>query len=385
MAATAFLLAVLRVVLAVQCSSASSSFAHGQPAASEFALMHDFTGARFFEGSSKFEFFTEGDPTGGTVEFVNESTAKAEGLAGVNAAGQVFMRADNVTINPGGRGRKSVRVTSTARLDPKDLPLEPNGTGHLLIVLNLSHIPTGCATWPAFWMDAAVGAWPTYGEIDIIEGVHNTNATTTTLHTNLGCDQGSRLVDPPLQSMTGAWQQVDGQNATDCYIHAYEGEDNMGCPIHSSPSSCSMGAPFNDNGGGVYAFLWTDQAAPPRSYACAANGQCGVAAVGANTTFNNSECDSTCKPPPAPPPPGPAPPPGPPATSCETPREGFDLDGTNGPGVAAKTAEGCCPLCLADKGCDGYTYFQGELSTATFRPVVLFDRTIATLFFFLRV
>ena len=82
--------------------------------------MHDFTGARFFEG---FEFFTDGDPTGGTVDFVDEKTAMAERLAGVNAAGQVFMRADNVTTNPSGRGRKSVRVTSTARLDPKDLPL----------------------------------------------------------------------------------------------------------------------------------------------------------------------------------------------------------------------------------------------------------------------
>jgi hypothetical protein len=44
-----------------------------------------------------------------------------DGLAGVNDAGQVFMRADNSTENPTGRGRKSVRVTSTARLDPKDL------------------------------------------------------------------------------------------------------------------------------------------------------------------------------------------------------------------------------------------------------------------------
>lgn len=328
----------------------SSFVAAQQPLPSTFELMHDFTGARFFEG---FEFFTDGDPTGGTVDFVDEKTAMAERLAGVNAAGQVFMRADNVTTNPSGRGRKSVRVTSTARLDPKDLPLEANGTGHLLIVLNLSHMPTGCATWPAFWMNAAVGAWPTYGEIDIIEGVHNSNATTTTLHTNLGCDQGAPLAHPPAQSMTGAWQQVDGQNATDCYIHAYEGEDNMGCPIHSPPSSGSMGAPFNANGGGVYAFLWTDEAAPPRAYACAANGQCGVAAVGANVTFNNSECDSKCKPP-APPPPGPPP------TACETPREGFDLDGVNGPGVAAKTPSGCCPLCLADTGCDGYTYYQGE-------------------------
>ena len=75
------------------------------------------------------------------------------------------MRADNTTANAGGRGRKSVRVTSKAALDPKDLELEAGGSGAVLVVLDLTHMPTGCATWPAFWMDSAIGGWPQYGEI----------------------------------------------------------------------------------------------------------------------------------------------------------------------------------------------------------------------------
>lgn len=327
------------------------------PQGEPFSLLHDYTGEKFFDG---FAFFSAGDPTGGTVDFVDKPTALSEGLAGVNDAGQVFMRADNSTKNPTGSGRKSVRVTSTARLDPKDLKLEPGDTGAILLVLDLTHMPTGCATWPAFWMNAAVGAWPTYGEIDIIEGVHTQNATVTTLHTGHGCDQDAPIAGPPPVPMSGKWASVDGKPATDCYIHAHADANNMGCQIKSPPDGGSMGAPFNAGGGGVYAFLWTDRAAPPRSYACAANGMCGVAAAGAPPahTFNNSECDNTCKPP-APPPPTPPSPPGPPATGCVAPRQGFDLDGTNGPGVQAKTAVDCCPLCLADKGCDGYTYFQG--------------------------
>ena len=38
---------------------------------------------------------------------------------------------------------------------------------------------------------------------------------------------------------------------------------------------------------------------------------------------------------------------------------GFDLDGTNGAGKQAKTATGCCPLCQAEPGCNGFTWYQG--------------------------
>lgn len=72
---------------------------------------------------------------------------------------------------------------------------------------------------------------------------------------------------------------------------------------------------------------------------------------------------SPAPPDPSPPPPPPTPPP-PPAPASTCPKFGhfnvnFDLDGTNGPGKPAKTAEGCCALCLADAGCNGVTFFAG--------------------------
>ena len=36
------------------------------------------------------------------------------------------------------------------------------------MVLDLEHMPGGCAQWPAFWT-ADPGNWPGAGEIDMIE------------------------------------------------------------------------------------------------------------------------------------------------------------------------------------------------------------------------
>ena len=52
--------------------------------------------------------------------------------------------------------RKSVRITTQFTY-----------TGGL-VVMDATHMPTGCATWPAFWSNGP--NWPTGGEIDIVEG-----------------------------------------------------------------------------------------------------------------------------------------------------------------------------------------------------------------------
>ena len=52
--------------------------------------------------------------------------------------------------------RRSVRITTTYTY-----------TG-ALVLLDAVHMPTGCATWPAFWSNGP--NWPNGGEIDIIEG-----------------------------------------------------------------------------------------------------------------------------------------------------------------------------------------------------------------------
>ena len=69
------------------------------------------------------------------------------------------MRADDWSIvDPSARGRDSVRISTQ------------NAYGESIIVLDLAHMPAGCATWPAFWTNSQKGPWPNGGEVDIIEG-----------------------------------------------------------------------------------------------------------------------------------------------------------------------------------------------------------------------
>jgi hypothetical protein len=56
-----------------------------------------------------------------------------------------------------------------------------------LFVVDLKHMPAGaCGTWPAFW-SLGSGAWPTNGEIDIIEGVNQNSVNKMVLHTDTDC------------------------------------------------------------------------------------------------------------------------------------------------------------------------------------------------------
>ena len=70
------------------------------------------------------------------------------------------MRADDWSIvSPSARGRDSIRISSQKAYD------------EAIFVLDLAHMPAGCATWPAFWTLSQAGPWPAGGEIDIIEGM----------------------------------------------------------------------------------------------------------------------------------------------------------------------------------------------------------------------
>ncbi len=71
----------------------------------------------------------------------------------------LFLRSDHFRTLSSVRGRDSVRISSQESWDDA------------IFVLDLEHMPTGCATWPAFWTMSATGPWPAGGEIDIIEGM----------------------------------------------------------------------------------------------------------------------------------------------------------------------------------------------------------------------
>lgn len=110
-----------------------------KPSLAGYSLEDDYS-KDFF---GMFEFFTAPDPTDGFVKFVDQGTAQGMGLISSNGS-SVTMGVDHTNIASG--GRSSVRLTSNKVY---------NGG---LILLDVAHMPTGCGTWPAFWMTGP--DWP---------------------------------------------------------------------------------------------------------------------------------------------------------------------------------------------------------------------------------
>jgi len=109
----------------------------------------------------KFNFFSGNDLqlTQGLVNYVDLQTAKNMNLTYVDGNNFV-MRVDTTKVQT--QGRPSVRIESK------------KSYGDSVIILQVSHVPTGCAVWPAFWtVTKNQDAWPTGGEIDIIENVND--------------------------------------------------------------------------------------------------------------------------------------------------------------------------------------------------------------------
>jgi len=189
--------------------------------AQNYGLKKNYSGSGFF---NDWDFFTAGDPTHGTVNYVNQTYAQKMGYISTDG-GSVYIGTDFKNVVPASsRGRDSVRLSSKATYR------------YGLFIMDLNHMPTGCGTWPAWWL---VGPnWPNGGEIDIIEGVNVATNDQTTLHTNNGCDQSK--VDKSMY--TGH------EVSTNCL-------GNNGCGIVAN--MMNYGAPFNSAGGGVYVMEWT--------------------------------------------------------------------------------------------------------------------------------
>ena len=81
--------------------------------------------------------------------------------------------------------------------------------------------------------------WPHNGELDIVEGVNDSDENLTSLHTTPNCTQPKTG-----RKMTGAVGYYD------CNVKGARG--NKGCGV-SSNSNKSFGPNFNKNGGGWYA------------------------------------------------------------------------------------------------------------------------------------
>jgi len=196
-----------------------------------------YMGKDFF---SKWRFFVGSDPTRGDVHYLSEFEAIQAGL--VNAtADRVFMSADREHIADSRMGRKSVRLESRAAFNSG------------LFVITVDHIPTGCGTWPAFWMfgQDERHVWPTWGEYDIIEGVHRTRHVITTLHTTDGCDQTTVNAG---EDFEGLWERGLGTAANNCSTAARDQWEQQGCSQRGPDGS--MGEPFNAAGGGTFVGEW---------------------------------------------------------------------------------------------------------------------------------
>jgi len=148
-----------------------------------FCLKDEWRGEDFFEG---WNWFTDDDPTHGRVNYVGKDEARSKNLtygtffslplkspahssvrhlsqftlSDFSVSGDKFiMRADDWSVvDPSARGRDSVRISSQDTYD------------EAIIVLDLEHMPTGCAIWPAFRTKTQAGPSPPGSVVDIIEG-----------------------------------------------------------------------------------------------------------------------------------------------------------------------------------------------------------------------
>jgi hypothetical protein len=164
-----------------------------------------------------------------------------------------FLKENNlfIIVQPGDRGRKSIRLSS-------HLALEENS----LVIIDLEHMPTtsgatgtpqGCSLWPAFWTFGP--QWPNSGEIDIIEYVNTDAAVLTSLHTSAGCDESRESTT----SFAGTWGIGEYNQPNDnCDVNAPDQYSNSGCGIEYG--NAPVGAKFNgaSNGkGGVFVMEWS--------------------------------------------------------------------------------------------------------------------------------
>jgi len=96
--------------------------------------------------------------------------------------------------------------------------------GLTLALLVWLHALCVCPLWAR-----AGPAWPTHGEIDIIEGVNVNTEVVSTLHTNSGCSQSG----VNNSQFTGHYGNNNaGGRADDCDVKAPKQGNNQGCGIN---------------------------------------------------------------------------------------------------------------------------------------------------------
>lgn len=213
-----------------------------------YGLQESYLGGGGTDFFSKWDFWAAADPSNGSVEYVDQETAIGAGVASATAS-QAYLGVDMVSTVA---KRKSVRIQSKAVYNAG------------LFVADVQHAPTGCGTWPAFWLYGEDDAhrWPAWGEYDIIEGVHDDIRTLTTLHTAAECQQSQIR---PGEDFTETWGHgTSSLPASNCDVNAPGQWKNQGCS-QAGPQG-SMGSSFNAGGGGTFAAEWDPEAGHIRAW-----------------------------------------------------------------------------------------------------------------------
>ncbi|CDS00560.1 related to mixed-linked glucanase precursor MLG1 [Sporisorium scitamineum] len=177
---------------------------------------------------SSFDWFTDKDPTNGLVNYQSQSDARAQNLSFVDAEGNLHMAVSTTPVALA--GRNSVRITSKQSYSDG------------VYVLNVTHVPVGCATWPAFWtVTENLKSWPNGGEIDIMENANDEYAANlVSVHTNTSCTIPNSI---SAQSGTVAY--------TNCSAFA---PSNPGCRVETNGTSTpTWGRALNRARGGIIA------------------------------------------------------------------------------------------------------------------------------------
>lgn len=161
------------------------------------------------------------------------------------------MRADSENIvDSDARGRKSVRIYSNDAYDES------------ISILDLQHMPEGCATWPAFWTLSQKGPWPHGGEVDILEGESGCLTLRPDAHcvaAGVNLDQRNvvSLHTTPSCTMSGTHHRRRSMNGNVTSLSCDTNVNfNQGCGVSMSKPA-SYGADFNTAGGGYFALVRT--------------------------------------------------------------------------------------------------------------------------------
>ncbi|KDQ07527.1 glycoside hydrolase family 16 protein [Botryobasidium botryosum FD-172 SS1] len=185
--------------------------------AGTYCISDTFVGRSFLSG---FHHQAIPDPSSGRVTYVDQATALKHNLTYADDD-TLIIRADHTTkLNSTGPGRESVRIASNKQWTTS------------VTVVDIRHMPVGCATWPG--LRTVADDNPIGEKIDIIEGVNDQGPNQISLHTLGNCTQ------PAQRSETGTAVSFD------CNTHV---SGNPGCGVKSDKAT-SYGPQFNAVGGG---------------------------------------------------------------------------------------------------------------------------------------